>query len=70
MILIVDHGNHYQSARINQMDTRLAAMSLLIQADGWLGQAALEGHEFACVQARQRVKTALKMLGADCGDEE
>ena len=32
--------------------------------------AVLESHEFACIRARNRVKIALKMLGADCGDEK
>jgi len=70
IMVIVEQKDMLQSARINQPVTEASARMLLLLAEDLLGQASLAGNEFACLQARQRVRTALKMLGADCGDEE
>jgi len=70
IMVIVEQKDMLQSARINQPVTEASARMLLLLAEDLLGQASLVGNEFACLQARQRVRTALKMLGAECGDEE
>jgi hypothetical protein len=68
--VIVAREDMLQSARINQPVTEASARTLLLLAEDLLGQASLVGNEFACLQARQRVRTALKMLGAEINEEE
>ena len=68
-MIIVDQGDTLQSARINFTSSEAASIPLLLLAEDWLGQAMLDGNEFACLQARQRVRTALKMMGAATYEE-
>ena len=70
MIVIVVGDDTLQTAMVNRMGPEAAAVTLLLLAEDWLGQALLEGNAFACLHARQRVRTALKMLGAATYEED